>query len=319
MYILDLDSREKKLKFDESFYNTSHSYLILSETSELKHIKDILNIDDTTFNECLNFDENIKMDLFDNYDFLSINTFEINSYKIYIKECNIYISDNFILVVCDKNYFLYDNVKEIITNHRKIDNISSTAILFKINYMIFKSIIINQFENLEKLEDVILELEDDMMDGIKDNHIEKINHVRGMSRCIVKNIRPLLYIGDRIVKENIRFLKHKDIKKYNLESLQGIDFSIDKLYKFALSTRELADKLLDIYSSKVAENTNNLINKLTLLTAISAPLAIITGIYGMNFRVMPILNLEYGYYITLGIMSLIVIVGIAVFKMKKFL
>ncbi len=65
--------------------------------------------------------------------------------------------------------------------------------------------------------------------------------------------------------------------------MKGIDFGIDKLYEFSIATRDLADKLLDIYDSKVNEKTNSLITKLTILTAISAPLTIITGIYGMNF------------------------------------
>ncbi|WP_332843319.1 magnesium transporter CorA family protein [Paraclostridium sp. AKS73] len=91
------------------------------------------------------------------------------------------------------------------------------------------------------------------------------------------------------------------------------------MYNFAISTRELADKLLDIYSSQVAEKTNNLITKLTLLTAISAPLTIITGIYGMNFSFMPFLQWRFGYYFTIGFMFLIMALGIIIFKSKKML
>ena len=149
--------------------------------------------------------------------------------------------------------------------------------------------------------------------------ILKINYIRSLTRILVKNIRPLLYLGDRILKDNFRYLKYSDMKKSNLDNLQSIDFGIDKLYSFALSTRELADKLLDIYSSKVAEQTNDIITKLTLLTAISAPLTIITGIYGMNFKFMPELNLYYGYPLTIGIMFIIVLCGIIIFKIKKLL
>jgi magnesium transporter len=166
---------------------------------------------------------------------------------------------------------------------------------------------------------MILKLEDEILEGVVDDHALKINSIRGITRTVVKNTRPLLYIGDRILKENIRYLKYSDVKKYNLDNLQGIDFGIDKLYNFALSTRELADKLLDIYSSQVAEKTNALITKLTLLTGIAAPLTIITGIYGMNFRVMPELNWYYGYPLILGFMALIIILGFVIFKIKKLL
>lgn len=319
MYILNLNSRDKIDYFDKNFYNKHNSYIILSTPNELQFLRDILDIDEITFKDCLTFDENIKFDLFDNYDFLSVNTFSIENKKSIIDEVNIYSSDNYILVVVREEHFIYNFVKTIIINNIKMDDASPIVTLFKVNYIIFKNIIVHEFENLEKIEDMILEIEDAIMDGEKDDYILKINYVRGITRSVVKNIRPLLYISDRIVKENIRYLKYSDVKKYNLENFQSLDFGIDKLYNFALSTRELADKLLDIYSSKVAEKTNNLITKLTVLTAISAPLTIITGIYGMNFKYIPELNCLYGYPIIIGIMVLIIVVGIIISKFNKLL
>ena len=277
MYILNLKTAEIIDHFREDFYSKVYPYLILSTACELKLLKDILDIDEITFNDCLEFDENIKLDLFDNYDFLSLNTCELSGNEAKIEEVNMYLSDNFILVICEKDNFLYDYVKSMILNNSKIQ-------------------------------------EDEIMEGTDDEHILKINYIRSLTRILVKNTRPLLYLGDRILKDNFRYLKYNDMKRSNLDNLQSIDFGIDKLYNFALSTRELADKLLDIYSSKVAEQTNDIITKLTLLTAISAPLTIITGIYGMNFKFMPELNLYYGYPLTIGIMFIIVLCGIIIFK-----
>lgn len=319
MYILNLDTREKIEEFNKDFYNTKNSYVMLSTPNELKLLKDILHIDEITFKDCLNFDENIKLDLFDDYDFLSVNTFRLDGEDSIVEEVNIYTSDNYILVVSQEEHYIYCFVKTLILNNIKLDDAPPIVSLFKINYLIFKNIIVHEFENLEQIEDLILEIEDAMMDGKKDDYISQINYVRSITRSVVKNTRPLLYIGDRIIKENIRYLKYSDVKKYNLENLQGLDFGIDKLYAFALSTRELADKLLDIYSSQVAEKTNNLITKLTVLTAIAAPLTIITGIYGMNFKYMPELELLYGYPLVLGVMICIIVIGILIFKFNKLL
>ncbi len=319
MYILNLETREKQDVFKSDFYKINDSYLILSNPNELVNIKDILNIDETTFEECLSFDTDIKFDSLENYDFLSINTFEIVNNKVRIQEVNIYLADNFILVVCNENHFLFNFVKEMIINSTSMENTSSMVKLFKINYFIFKHIVVHEFKSLENVEDLILKLEDEILEGVVDNHAFKVNYARNVTRTVVKTIRPLLYISDRILKENIRYLKYHDVKKYNSDNLQSLDFGIDRLYNFALSTRELADKLLDIYSSQVAEKTNSLITKLTLFTGISAPLTIITGLYGMNFKYMPELNWYYGYPITLFVMILIIIIGIIVFKIKKLL
>ena len=182
-----------------------------------------------------------------------------------------------------------------------------------------EEIIYGSFHNIELVEDSILELEDSMMNSISDINMSDINQIRELTRTIVKNTRPLLHIGNRIMNGNMRYLNCSDIKKHNLENLQGVDFGFDKLYGFAMSTRELADKLLDIYSSQVTEKTNSLITKLTVLTAITSPLTIITGIYGMNFKNMPELNFYYGYYLILIIMVTIIFISLFIMKIKKLL
>lgn len=305
MYRFNLNT----LNIDENL-NKKDDFLILATSMELKSIKERLSLDDDTFNECLIFDENIKLDSLDKYDFLSINYFYIKKEAIAIfKELNMYMSDNYILVVCDEDDSIYSFIKNIMINKKPLD---TSNYFFSIVYSIFKQIIINQFENLEKLEDIILKIEDDLINDIND--IEKINYIRFVTRNIVKNTRPLLYISDMLIKENSRYKIPKDTSKYNIQSL---DFSVEKLYTFSLSSRELADKLLDIYSSNVNKKTNDLITKLTLLTAISSPLTIISGVYGMNFKVMPFLEFQYGYYLTLFIMFIIISIG--VFKLKKYL
>ncbi|MEG2788630.1 MAG: CorA family divalent cation transporter [Romboutsia sp.] len=318
MDILNLNTKEYLNNFNNEFYNKNNSYLIVSTPYELDNLQSLLDIDEITFKDCLDFDESIRLDLFDNYDFLSLNTFEIENNISVVKEINIYLADNYILVVADKGHFIYKYILKLMKENFILDN-NTVVALFKINYLIFKEIIVKEFESIEKLEDIILDMEDRMLENIKEKHFHEISYIRGLTRNIVKNIRPLLYIGDRILKENIRYLTYSDIKKYNLENLQSIDFGIDKLYNFAISTRELADKLLDIYSSQITEKTNSLITKLTLLTAIFSPLTIITGIYGMNFHFMPELEWAYGYPLILGVMLFIIIISIVIFKLKKLL
>ncbi|RDY28325.1 cation transporter [Romboutsia weinsteinii] len=318
MYIIDLSTKDIMNEFNKNFYKKGNSYIILSTPDELNLLQEPLDIDQDTLEDCLEFDENTKLDLFDKYDFLSLNTCELIEKKAIIKEVNLYLSDCFIVVVVEENHFIYNYVKNMITKNLELEK-SSTVTLFKINYSIIKEVILVGFETLDKVEDLILKIEDGMMDKVCSDHIEDINYIRGITRTIVKNTRPLLYIGDRILKENIRYLKHSDVKKYNLENFQDIDFGIDKLYTFAISTRELADKLLDIYSSRVGEKTNSLITKLTLLTAISTPLTVITGIYGMNFRYMPELDFVFAYPLTLLFMLMIILIGIIIFKIKKIL
>ena len=310
MKILELQSNRILEKFGDS-YNLQNDYVILSKFDEVCEVKDILGINEDSFVDCMSFDNSIRINPNKSFDSMVLRSLEYIDDEIREFEAHIYTADNFILTVADDESFIYKFMKILILNRAKSEK-STRYILYKINQYIIREYIMNGFEFVEMVEERILDIEDDMMENTNSSHIEEINKIRAIARKVVKNIRPLIYITDNAVSKDVRFLKEVELEEYN--DMQGIDFGIDKLYEFSIATRDLADKLLDIYSSKINEKTNSLITKLTILTAIAAPLTIITGVYGMNFKYMPELGMAYGYPITIGIMLLIILVGIHLFK-----
>lgn len=310
MKILELQENRILNGFDDG-YNSQRDYVILSRIDEVCEIKDILGINEDFFVDCMSFDGSIRINPNKSFDSMVLRSLEYIDDEIREFEAHIYTADNFILTVADDESFIYKFMKNLILNRAKSEK-STRYILYKINQYIIREYIMNGFEFVEMVEERILDIEDDMMENTNSSHIEEINKIRAIARKVVKNIRPLIYITDNAVSKDVRFLKEVELEEYN--DMQGIDFGIDKLYEFSIATRDLADKLLDIYSSKVNEKTNSLITKLTILTAIAAPLTIITGVYGMNFKYMPELGMAYGYPITIGIMLLIILIGIHLFK-----
>ena len=55
---------------------------------------------------------------------------------------------------------------------------------------------------------------------------------------------------------------------------------------------------------------------LTVVGTIFLPLGFLTGLYGMNFDLIPELHLRYGYFILLGVMALITVGALAYFRKK---
>ena len=62
---------------------------------------------------------------------------------------------------------------------------------------------------------------------------------------------------------------------------------------------------------------NEIMKVLTVVSVIFMPLTFIVGIYGMNFKNMPELNYENGYYIVLSGMFILAILMALYFKYKK--
>jgi magnesium transporter len=66
--------------------------------------------------------------------------------------------------------------------------------------------------------------------------------------------------------------------------------------------RDLLSSSLDTYLSIVSNDVSQTVKKMTAVTAILMVNALIAGIYGMNFDVIPELHWQYGYAWALGLM-----------------
>ena len=80
---------------------------------------------------------------------------------------------------------------------------------------------------------------------------------------------------------------------------------IDRVRTHAQRLEQTAETAVQIHFSAQGNRTNDIMRVLTVLTAIFLPLNLITGIFGMNFRDMPLLEHSIGFWITIGSMLLI--------------
>lgn len=77
-----------------------------------------------------------------------------------------------------------------------------------------------------------------------------------------------------------------------------------------------AEAAVQMHFSALSHRTNDIMRTLTVLTAIFLPLNLITGIFGMNFDVIPLIHASTGFWIALGLMAALG-VGLGVFFWRK--
>ena len=87
--------------------------------------------------------------------------------------------------------------------------------------------------------------------------------------------------------------------------IDDIDFDLQQL-------ESSINLMFNIQSNRL----NEVMKTLTILSAIFIPLTFMAGIYGMNFKNMPELESQNGYYILLGIMAVMIFM-IVFYFMKK--
>ena len=73
--------------------------------------------------------------------------------------------------------------------------------------------------------------------------------------------------------------------------------------------------MLDVYLSSLTNRMNEIMKVLTIISTIFIPITFIASIYGMNFKNMPELEMQFGYYtVVVAIFSLC---GILYWRFRK--
>lgn len=94
---------------------------------------------------------------------------------------------------------------------------------------------------------------------------------------------------------------------------------INSLFEHTRFCFDRLDYLQDTFLAYVNVEQNKIIKMFTVISVIFMPPTLIASIYGMNFKLMPELEWEYGYLISIGFMILSVSIILYVFKRKKWL
>jgi magnesium transporter len=101
------------------------------------------------------------------------------------------------------------------------------------------------------------------------------------------------------------------------ESFRLLTEHFENAFEAIESSRDTLLGLFDLYATKSAQTTNDLVKRLTLITLIVGLLGVIAGTFGMNFEVNEIFKAENGFWITVVVM-LILASGLIVFaKLKR--
>ena len=93
----------------------------------------------------------------------------------------------------------------------------------------------------------------------------------------------------------------------------------DRLKNLCDGEKELLQEVLDFHQTRIANELNEFVRRLTSVGAILVVCTLIAGIYGMNFAHMPELDWQLGYPIALGVMVAISIVMAIYFRRKRWL
>jgi magnesium transporter len=85
------------------------------------------------------------------------------------------------------------------------------------------------------------------------------------------------------------------------------------------SVRDLLAGMLDIYLSSISNRVNMEVRALTVVAMLFMPATLIAGVFGMNFRIMPLLQDPDGFWFAMGMMCAIAMAMGLIFWRRQWL
>ncbi|MDC8103109.1 CorA family divalent cation transporter [Chryseobacterium sp. PTM-20240506] len=141
------------------------------------------------------------------------------------------------------------------------------------------------------------------------NHTTQIRRLYKLKRKSGLNSRVLIISTDAVDK----------FKLLNLQDSEFVDLK-DKHKDVVADFDHLNIQITNLISMFLAlsdQKANQVMKVLAIYSVYFLPITFIAGVYGMNFDNMPELHHKHGYYFTLGLMALIVIVTFIYARRKQ--
>lgn len=104
-----------------------------------------------------------------------------------------------------------------------------------------------------------------------------------------------------------------------LVRLNDVMEHIQRVLHHARRLESSVESAVQLHFSANTHQTNEIVRKLTAIAAIFAPLTLISGIFGMNFRHMPLLDDLDGFWLTVGAMATVATVMLLYFWTRRIL
>lgn len=163
-------------------------------------------------------------------------------------------------------------------------------------YAIADAVIDAYFPIVDRIGGMVEDLEDEVFRRPTGKQLSQIRLARSE---LIRMRRALLPIRD--TASNLLALDRvftADTRPYLRDLSDHVARALDQIE----TDRYMANDLLEIYMTSVNMKLGETSKVLTIIATIFMPLSFLTGLWGMNFEILPMSDREHGFWIALGLM-----------------
>ncbi|EJN61035.1 magnesium/cobalt transporter CorA [Halogranum rubrum] len=291
-----------------------------TDTEELQRVADVFGIHPLSVEDIYR-DIRPKTEQFPNHTFVLVKTATLQrgettfDEEIHTRQVGLFLGPDWLVTLA------VDDVEAVRSVWNNIEDGESRARRFGPDftaYRVVDRVVDGYFLLLDDVETTIEAIEDGILGGPDPDVLEALNAVRRDLLSFRKVVWP--------TREAVNVLARGDPDEVRDTTEKYYRDVYDHLVQLADLTetyRDLARGARDIYQNAVAQSTNEVMKRLTVVATIILPLTLVVGIFGMNFSGgafnMPELTWAYGYPAVMLGMAAVSFVLLAYFRREGWL
>jgi len=296
----------------------------LGDVEALKVLGERFNLHPLSLEDVLNTGQRPKIEHTSDYIFICVQmVYQDANQVIHSEQVSLFFGRGFLITVQEEGeYDVFDPVRERIRSGRSTIRKSGADYLA---YALLDSIIDHFYPVLDDLGEKIEDLEDALLEKPSRGMIFTLHEYRRDLTQMRRLVWPMRDVVNGLLHDGSSFVATptkvflRDCYDHTVQLMDLVE-----------SYKELAAGLTELYHSSVGMRTNEIMRVLTVITSIFIPLTFVVGVYGMNFAPeaadgkklpfnMPELYSPYGYVGVMGVMLIIAIGQLILFRKMKWL
>jgi magnesium transporter len=253
-----------------------------------------------------------KIDAYDGYYFLVVYALHYDeaSSNIHTHPLHLFIGTNYIVSVHSGAIHIIDETMRRWERHQDEIGRGGGAVL----YHVLDAIIDEYFPVIDRIAERIEDIEEQIFERFDPAALQEILRLK----------RELLMIRRVAAPERdvLNVLIRREVPIFDQSTIQYMQDVYDHIIRITDSIdtyRDLLSSTLDAYLSVQSNQLNQVVKVLTIASIVLMTNALIAGIYGMNFEFMPELSWPFGYPLALGLMALLTLALIFLFRRLRWL
>lgn len=269
----------------------------LHQPEVIAEIGKVFKLHPLMLEDILHSDQHPKLDSYENSLFIVTRFFNYDPEEMLIgsEQVSIVLGQGFVLTFQERKSGSFESVRERLRVNRGHLRAAGAGHLV---YSLLDAIVDRYFVVLEQIDEDCEVLEETLLRKPRDSVMQDIHKLKRECMELRRAVWPLREVINSLLRNESGYFDHetilylRDVYDHTVHFIESLE-----------SLRDLLAGMLDIYLSSISNRVNMEVRALTVVAMLFMPATLIAGIFGMNFKVMPLLDNPDGFWFAIGMMA----------------